>query len=177
MKGRGQERCSHSQSTAWWHCYVELCACVCQYICLHMYICLHNGSLDLYFYHICALWTSVLSVHFLFLCPVALAQCLQCVRVFVFLGPWSSLWRADSNISSISCRNFSLCFCFNQPAGCTVAEGFSRGFTPLGPVLLPQLIILFPVSIKLMKLTKRADNRDTKIHEQLVISALLQHMQ
>lgn len=139
MKGRGQERCSHSQAQhggiAMWN-YVHVYECMCMHVsvCLCMYICLQSECLDLYF---CAPWTSVLSVylpHFLFLCTVALALFLLCVRVFVFqvLGVCYGKFTVISLASLPGLGFFSSCSCFNQPAGCTVAEGSTRGFTPLG---------------------------------------------
>ncbi len=105
------------------------CVCMCLFVRACIFVCRVNVL-------ICVL-CSVLSVylpHFLFLCPVALAQCLLCVRVFVFLllrvcyGKGAVISPASLPVLCF----FRSCSCFNQPVGCTVAEGSTRGFTPLG---------------------------------------------
>lgn len=122
-------------STAWWHCYVELCACVWLYVCacaswsVHVYLFaewvswfvfqLHLWSLDL-----CAFVTFSLLVFSRLSSVFAVCQSI-CLP-----APWSLLWKADSVICSNSTGYFSSCSCFNQPAGCTVAEGSTRGFYP-----------------------------------------------
>lgn len=67
-------------------------------------------------------------------CPVALAQCLLCVRVFVFLvrGVCYGKFTVISPAFLAVLGFLHFLFQFNQPAGCTVAEGSTRGLTPLG---------------------------------------------
>lgn len=103
MKGRGQERCSHSQAqygcnTVWICVCVHIYASVCIYICLQIYryifICMY---LNFYFYSIYALVQP-------FVCNLS-SSCQYTGTVFVvcqsiyLLGPWSLLWKVHGNIS------------------------------------------------------------------------------
>lgn len=68
------------------------------------------------------------------LCAVQLLQHSVCC-VSEYLSSWS-LEYGKFTLISPACLPvlgyFISCSCFNQPAGCTVAEGSTRGFTPLG---------------------------------------------
>ena len=67
-------------------------------------------------------------------CPFALAHCLLCVRVFAFLvlGVCYGKFNVISLAFLAILGFFISCSCLNQPAGCTVAEGFTGDFTPRG---------------------------------------------
>lgn len=135
-------------STAWWHFSVELCACVCTSLCVcaRIFVCRVSVliCISTVFVILGPLWCQCICN--IFLCRVAFALCLLCVRVFVFLvlGVWNGKLTVISLASLAVLGYFSCCSCFNQPVGCTVAEGSNRVFFYPRMDSVPQLQVLPP---------------------------------
>lgn len=112
MKGRGQERCSHSQAQhggiAVWNCvHIYICLCMHVRVCLCMYILsAQRVSWFVFLLYLCSLNRCVFSAFATF--SLLVSSCLSAVFAVLqsvcLLGPWRLLWKVDCNILSISSR-------------------------------------------------------------------------
>lgn len=118
MKGRGQEHCSHCQhdgpavqKCAWVYAGMHVCLSVDEYL-QRLLICIYAEGPPR--------WLCVFS------------QLRIRIFVFVVIGNCFGKFTVTHLASLTVLAFFAFLVLFKQPAGCTVAKGSTRGFTPLG---------------------------------------------